>query len=147
MTTYTGVTEMINHADYQVHYSRMEGTKMTPTFAMTIKANPNLTTRDAVNDYVDQLITEHDELSHYRYALVEIVNTQHDDRIEIYNEPDMEGDYVSSTNDTRLLFMPGGDGYHGRAALNAYQSGDWQWTDASSPDDAIRRYKEDDLRP
>lgn len=63
--------------------------------------------------------------------------------IEIYNLPEMDGDFVSSTNGTRLLWMP----EIGRAAFNSYQGGDWQWTDASSPEDALRRYRDDEMAP
>jgi hypothetical protein len=116
---------------------------MTPDLTLTIKANPTLTTRSAVAEYIEDLQAEHPALSHYAGALADVVNTSEDDSIEIYNEPDMEGDYVSSTNGTRLLWMPA----IGRAALNCYQSGDWHWTDASSPEDAIRRYHNNDMAP
>jgi hypothetical protein len=114
---------------------------MTPDFTMTVKANPDLHTQAAVMTYLEVLAADHPELADYRYALIDIVNTQHDDQIEIYNIPDMEGDFVSSANGTRLLWMP----EIGRAALNAYQGGDWAWSDASDPEDALRRYAEDDL--
>ena len=116
---------------------------MTPDLALTIRANPALTTQEAVREYIEQLQTDHPALAHYAGALVDVVNTSEDAVIEIYNEPDMDGEFVSGTNGTRLLWMPD----IRRAALNCYQAGDWSWTDAKSPEDAIRRYREDDLAP
>lgn len=116
---------------------------MTPTLTLTIKANSTLTTQAAVRAFIEQLKAEHPALAPYTNALVDVVNTAEDDQIEIYDEPDMDGDYVSPTNGTRVLWMPN----IGRAALNSFQSGDWQWTDAKSAEDAIRRYREDDLAP
>jgi len=118
-------------------------TTMVPDFVVTIKADPALTTQAAVREAIGRLQAQYRDLDHFAGALVDVLNTQEDDEIELYNIPDMEGDFVSSTNGTRLLWMPG----CGRAALNSYQSGDWQWTDASSPQDALRRYREDDLAP
>jgi hypothetical protein len=116
---------------------------MTPIFKMTIKANATLNTHLAVLNYIDALIDEHDCLRHYQYALVDVVNKVEDDAIELYEVPEMDGDFVSSTNGTRLLWMP----EINRAALNGYQGGDWQWTDADSPEDALRRFHEDDMMP
>jgi hypothetical protein len=115
-----------------------EDTDMT---TITIKANKTLTTEVAVRGYIDQLIDETPELSHYRYALVDVVNTENDDTIELHSEPDMEGDFVSSTNGVHMLWMP----EINRAALNCWQGGDWQWTDATSHEDAFRRFREDDM--
>jgi hypothetical protein len=108
---------------------------------LTIAANPALVTKSAVMEYIEELQSEHPELRPYTYALIDIVNTKEDDRIEIYDEPDMEGDFVSSTNGTHLIWMPD----VGRAVVNAYQASDWQWTDAASPEDALRRYHEGEL--
>lgn len=116
---------------------------MTPTFAMTIRHDPTLTTQGAVHDAVGRLTDAHKELRHYQNALIDILNTNQDERIETYDTPAMDGDFVSSTDGTRLLWMP----EVGRAALNGYQSGDWQWTDAPSPEDALRRYREDEMQP
>ncbi len=116
---------------------------MTPTAAITIPADKSLTTQGAIHNYVGILSDTYDCLRHYQNALLDIVNTNQDDAIEIYDIPAMDGDFVSSTNGTRLLWMP----EIGRAALNAYQGGDWQWTDASSPQDALRRYLEDEMQP
>lgn len=116
---------------------------MTQDFATIIKANPALTTQAAVRSYIDTIISQHDDLAHYRHVLVDIVNTEHDDAVEVYNVPAMDGEHVSSTNGVRLLWMP----EIGRAALNSYQAGDWQWTDAASPEDALRRFAADDMRP
>lgn len=110
--------------------------QMTPTLTLIIKANSALVTKEAVSEHIEQLQAEHSELAHYAGALVDVVNTKENDKIEIYDEPE-EG----STNGTRLLWIPN----IGRAALNAYQAGDWQWTDASSPEDALRRFRENDM--
>jgi hypothetical protein len=117
--------------------------QLAPTLTLTIKADKSLTSHAMINAYISQLIDDHPELTNYRYALVDVVNTQIDDTIELYDEPDMDGEYVSPTKGTLLLWLP----IIGRAALNSYQAGDWQWTDADSPEDAIRRYREDDMRP
>ena len=111
---------------------------MTPDLTITIKANAALETQEAVRQYIEELQCDHDALRHYGGALVDVVNTQEDDIIEIYNLPSDDG-----VNGTRLLWMP----CIGRAALNAYQCGDWLWTDAASPDEALRRYLDDDMRP
>lgn len=116
---------------------------MTPVHRIIIKANPELTTQAAVRAYISGLQLEFPVLRNYTYALVDVVNEKVDYRIEIYEESDMDGDFVSSTHGTRLLWIPD----VGRAALNSFQSGDWQWTDADSPEDALRRYREDDMRP
>lgn len=105
---------------------------MTPDYALTIKANPALTTQDAVQRYIERLQNDHPALGRFGGALVDIVNTANDDEVEVYIVPG-----------TLLLWMPA----IGRAALNASQVGDWQWTDAESPDDALRRYHDDDMRP
>lgn len=114
---------------------------MTPDATLTIPAEKSLTTQTSVSDYLDTLVATHDCLRHYRYALIDVVNTNQDDTVEIYNVPAMDGGFVSSTNGIRLLWMP----EIGRAALNGYQGGDWQWTDAHSPEDALRRYRDDEM--
>lgn len=114
---------------------------MIPKLSITIKANPILRTRAAVRHYIDELCVDHPILGLFKNALVDIVNTREDDKIDIYWEPDMDGDFVSTTNGTLILWM------HdiGRAACTANQSGDWQWTDASSPEDALHRYQNDEM--
>ena len=114
---------------------------MTPDFAITIQPSATFTTAVTVVGYINDLTDAHPALAPYRHALVDIINTQESDPIELFNIPAMAGDFVS--NGTRLLWMP----EIGRAALNSFQSGDWQWTDASSPEDALRRYAEDDMAP
>lgn len=107
---------------------------MTPTFEITIKAMPTLNTKAAVSAYLAELEADHPVLAPYHYALMDVVNTRDDDVIHIFDVADQE---------IRLLFMP----EIGRAALNRYQSGDWQWTDAHSPKQALDRYNNDDMRP
>ncbi len=112
------------------------------TFA--IKANKSLHTKAAVWAYIEELTAEHKELQGFEHALVDVVNTHEDDVVDIYVSPDELADgFLSSTNGVRLLWMPKAD----RAALNSFQAGEWQWTDASSPNDALRRYLEDDMQP
>jgi hypothetical protein len=110
-------------------------------FAITLKANPKLHSQEAVRAYVDQLVAEHKELENFKGVLADIVDTVLDYQIELFSFPDMEGEYISHTNGIRLLWVPD----TARAALNRYQGGDWRWTDASSPEDALRRYREDDM--
>lgn len=114
---------------------------MERNFAVTIKANSNLSTDYAVRNYISELTVDHPELMDYRSALVDVVNTNQDEKIEIYNIPAMDGEYVSGGNGTRILWMP----EIGRAALNSYQAGDWQWTDASSPEDALEQFQDDNM--
>lgn len=116
---------------------------MTPDFICTIEAESALVTQSAVTQFCETLTARLPALDPYKGALVDVVNTKTSDDIEIYNVPDMDGDFVSSTNGTRLLWMPA----IGRAALNSYQAGDWQWTDAASPEEALRRYRDDDMSP
>lgn len=116
---------------------------MTPDLAVTIQANPDLHTSEAVRNYVGRLVAEHSELAAFKNALIDVVNTTVDDRVEIFSIPDMEGDFASRTNGTRILWMPD----IGRAAVNAYQGGDWTWTDAASPEDALTRYRSGEVMP
>ena len=110
----------------------------------TIKANESLHTQVAIAAYIEELTANHKELQRFENALIDVVNTRNDDVIEIYVSPDeLANGYLSSTNGVLLLWMPG----IGRAALNCFQGGNWQWTDASSPNDALRRYLEDDMQP
>ena len=92
---------------------------------VTIKANPSLA---GIREYIEEILVDHPCLAPYEMARHDIVNAYQDDLIEIYNRPSGDG-----INGTRLLWMP----KIGRAALNQYQAGDWQWTDADSPQDAL----------
>ena len=49
--------------------------------------------------------------------------------------------YIRSYPTIHLAWSP----QHGRAALEA--GADWDWTDAADPEDALRRYLEDDMSP
>ena len=112
---------------------------MTPIFSTTIKANADLHSQDAVRAYIADLISENSVLEPFRYALTDVVNTVQDDEIECYAEADEDArGFVSRTDGTRVLWMP----TISRAAVNSFQAGDWQWTDASGPEDAIRRYRD-----
>lgn len=63
-------------------------------------------------------------------------------KVDLVSEADMQPDgYLSTTHGVHVVYVHA----IGRAAVNAWQGGDWQWTDASSVEDAIRRYREDDL--
>ncbi len=110
---------------------------MIPTLTVTIVANKTLHSHAAVSVYLDEIEAQHSHLAHYRNALREVVNTEQDELVMVYDIPAMEGGVVSTLNGTRLLWMP----EIGRAALNSYQSGDWQWTDAYTPEDALARYR------
>lgn len=112
---------------------------MTPDLTLTIKAKSSMTSQEDKHEYVRKLIGDYPQLVSYYGALIEVVDTRNDENIEIYNDPDREGGFSPIT--TQLLWIPA----IARAA--AYRYGDWQWTDASSPEDAIRRYREDDMRP
>jgi hypothetical protein len=122
----------------------MSQPKRTTTMKITIKSNPALTTQAAVQSYINDLITETPALAKYRGALVDVVNTQHDDVVVLHSETDMRDDgHLDAANGVHCLWMP----EIGRAALNSFQAGDWQWTDARSAEDAVRRYREDDMSP
>lgn len=110
-------------------------------FAITLKANPKLHSQEAVRSYVDQLVAKHKELENFKEVLLDVVDTVMDYRIELFSIPEMEGEYISHTDGIHLLWIP----EIARAALNRYQAGDWRWTDASSPEDALRRYREGDM--
>lgn len=112
------------------------------TQQITIKAAPaELHTHSAIYAYVEELISKQEELSQIRYALTEIVNHTQDDIIEIHTFPADEDE--GRAHDIHVVWMP----EVSRAACNVYGSGsgDWQWTDASSPEDAARRYCSDDM--
>lgn len=126
----------------KVHIGNASVSSMTPDFTgvlAKIVYAPGASRRDLL----ERLAIKVPALEPYRGALVDIINDNQDDAIEIYNIPDMDGDFVSSTNGVRLLFMP----EINRAALNSYQSGDWQWTDACSPEEALELYRTGTMRP
>lgn len=108
------------------------------TNQITIKAAPaELPTHSSIYAYVEELISEREELSQIRYALTDIVNDTQDVIIEIHIVS------AEGAHDIHVVWMP----EHDRAACNVYGSGsgDWQWTDASSPEDAARRYCSNDM--
>jgi hypothetical protein len=109
---------------------------------ITIKANPDLKTDAEAWEYIDDLIAETPDLSPYRGALYDLVKVREDFAIELHEDTDVRPDgYLDTMNGVRCLWIPA----TGRAALNCYQAGDWAWTDADSAEDAIRRYREDDM--
>jgi len=77
-----------------------------------------------------------DTLYNFEGALEDAVDFKEDQLFELYQIPEMEGDFVSKTKGTYILWMPNIK----RAALNSYEAGNWQWTDARSPQDALNRY-------
>jgi hypothetical protein len=112
------------------------------TDQITIKAAPaELRSHSAIYAYVEELISKQEKLSKIRYALTEIVNHTQDDTIEIHVfAADEDGERPHAVH---VVWMP----EIGRAACNVYGSGsgDWRWTNASSPEDAARRYSSDDM--
>ena len=82
-------------------------------------------------------------LASYAEPLADIAaNISEPTEIQIECDDDMQADgFRSTTHGVIAVYVPS----MGRAAVNAYQGGDWQWTDAASMADAIRRYREGDL--
>lgn len=112
------------------------------TSQITIKAAPaEMHTYSAIYAYVEDLISHQEELSKIRYALVEIVNHAQDVEIEIHTFS--AGEDERRPHAIHVVWIPD----VARAACNVYGSGsgDWRWTDASSPEDAARRYCSDDM--
>jgi hypothetical protein len=110
---------------------------------ITIKASSTeLHTHSEIYAYVEELISKQEELlSEIRYALTEIVNHAQEYAIEIHTFPADEDE--GRAHAIHVIWMP----EVGRAACNVYGngSGDWRWTDASSPEDAARRYCSDEM--
>lgn len=116
---------------------------MNAVATLTIPTHPMLNTDAAKREYIDDLADEHPALAHYRYAVWEVINADCPVPVELYRDEEIGQDGYLTGRATLLLWLPEID----RAALNESQGGDWQWTDASSPADALRRYREDEMAP
>ncbi len=104
---------------------------MRPIFTTVIRSRRGSIDVEATCAYLDDLIENARMLLPYRYALVDVVAEPIDNRVEIYEQP--------ATGDDRLLVLWLPDAK--RAGLKAYYGSEWQWTRASNPQDALRRYR------
>jgi hypothetical protein len=116
---------------------------MTPILSTLFKSHHVTIDAGHIQAYLDDLIEGSPALLPYRYALVEVAALKTDSRIEIYEDQAAgkdsgriwlpEGATVKP-NTVCLLWLPDSRS----AALKPYDTGEWQWTRASNPQDALR---------
>ena len=91
----------------------------------------------------------------FRYALIDVMALKTDSRVEIYEHreagkdsgrilwlPDIPSAAVKP-DCVCILWLPDTRS----AALKPYDSSEWQWTRASNPEDALRRYQDGRMQP
>jgi hypothetical protein len=75
-----------------------------------------------------------------------------DSRVEIYEDQEAGSDScrmwlpegaMVKPNTVCILWLPDARS----AAVKSYDSGEWQWTRASNPQDALRRYQDGRMEP
>jgi hypothetical protein len=110
---------------------------MTPILSTVIKSHHSATDAGRVRDYLDNLIESLPALLPNRYALIDVMALKTDSRVEVYEDQGAGKDRVC------LLWLPDSRS----AALKLYDRGEWQWTRASNPQDALRRYQDGRMQP
>lgn len=106
---------------------------MTPIYTTVIKGNAGTADAAQLRAYLDSVIEAAPVLVAYRHALAELATLKGESRIEVYEHPETGNGRVL------VLWLPDAK----RAVLKAYDAvGDWQWTRASNPQDALRRYRD-----
>jgi hypothetical protein len=102
---------------------------MMPILTMVLKTDRRFADVEETRAYLDGLENKDPALLPYRYALIDVwEQIGGDARIEIFEQPEVGDDRVL------LLWLPD----HHRAALKLYDRGEWQWSDAANPRDALR---------
>ena len=110
---------------------------MTPILSTVIKSDKGSTEAARIRAYLDNLIESSPALLPYRYALIDVMALKTDSRVEAYEDREAGKDGV------RIVWLPDTRS----AALKLYDSGEWQWTRASNPQDALRRYHDGRMQP
>jgi len=108
---------------------------MTPILSTVIKSDNGTTDAGRIRAYLDDLIESLPALLPYRYALIDVMALKTDSRVEVYEDAGKDGG--------RILWLPDTRG----AAIAPYEGGEWQWTRASNPQDALRRYRDGRMQP
>lgn len=79
-------------------------------------------------------------LSRYTHALAECVSTE-PVTVELYDEQDLDDAGYLTDHGARIVWLADIK----RAAVSHRQENYFEWTDASSPEDALRRWREGDM--
>jgi hypothetical protein len=128
---------------------------MTPILSTVIKSHHGSADAGRIRAYLDDLIESSPALGPCRYALIDVMALKADSRVEVYEVreagkesgrllwlPDIPGAAVKPDS-VCILWLPDTRS----AAVKPYDSGEWQWTRASNPEDALRRYQEGRMQP
>jgi hypothetical protein len=110
---------------------------MTPVLSTIINSHHGSANVARTRAYLDDLIDSSPALLPYRYALINVMALKTDSRVEIYEDREAGRDTVCT------LWLADARS----AALKPYDSGEWQWTRASNPLDALRRYQDGRMQP
>jgi hypothetical protein len=110
---------------------------VTPIPSTVIKSDSGSTEAARIRAYLDNLIDSSPGLLPYRYALIDVMALKTDSRVEVYEDQGAGKDGV------RILWLPDTRS----AAIAPYDGGEWQWTRASNPQDALRRYRDGRMQP
>ena len=108
---------------------------MTPILSTVIKSDNGTTDAGRIRAYLDDLIESLPALLPYRYALIDVMALKTDSRVEVYEEAGKDGGRILWLPDTRS------------AAIAPFEGGEWQWTRASNPQDALRRHRDGRMQP
>ncbi len=110
---------------------------MTPILSTVIKSDNGSTEAARIRAYLDNLIDSSPAHLPYRYALIDVIALKTDSRVAVYE------DREAGKHGVRILWLPDTRS----AAIAPYDGGEWQWTRASNPQDALRRYHDDRMQP
>ncbi len=108
---------------------------MTPILSTVIKGHHGCLDVARARAYLDDLIDSSPTLLPFRYALIDVMALKTDSRVEVHEEAGKDGVRILWLPDTRT------------AAVAPYDGGEWQWTRASNPQDALRRYHDGRMQP
>jgi hypothetical protein len=110
---------------------------MTPILSTVIKSHHGTADAGRIRDYLDNVTKSLPALLPYRYTLLDVMALKTDSRVEIYEDREAGGGSIC------ILWLPDARS----AALKPCDTGEWQWTRASNPLDALRRYKDGRMEP
>jgi hypothetical protein len=110
---------------------------MTPVLSTVIKSDSGSKDAARIRSYLDSVIDGSPALLPYRYALIDVMALKTDSRVECFEDREAGKDGV------RILWLPDARS----AAVAPFDGGEWQWTRASNPQDALRRYREGRMQP
>jgi hypothetical protein len=110
---------------------------MTPILSTFIKSDHGATDGGRIRAYLDDLIDSSSALLPYRHALIDVMALKTDSRVEVHE------DRKTGKGGVRILWLPDTRS----AAIAPYDGGEWQWTRASNPQDALRWYQDGRMQP